>query len=428
MIMLKPALFRAILFLTLPLALAWFAAAQESAPPTAAPADIGAAPAPSATPLPPRSVMLVCRFEPGADFTPAQKQLLFESLSMRLSSASEEVRIRAYPDLALSPQADLNQMAILSGVDAWIAVKVSGSMTAAQVHFRAYDLQKSIDFFELDVTATIDPRFRNAFSGLWSTIENKVASTIHQNRQINTVTFNAPEHSIVEIEDSQTVGPEQSSVFSLPAPASYLWRAYLPGYRAQSGKLFLDTDQVIHVEPKARYPVNLELGLEWMSFPLLRFAFRALPDTLDIDIGMVFYNFGIVPSYPTDTQTGLFRDFHMVNLLLGLRWYPLAHRYELRPWFGMGMQVRYLTNPTFYNDPISPVGFYLQLGLSIDIIPELAVFLELMPRFTYTLDPFLATSSLASAGHSNSGFNQTIASEHFLVEPWHFSIGVRIQP
>lgn len=405
------------------------AAAQESAP--AAKVDAGQASAEQTAELPPRTVLLFMDFAKGSRFTPAQRQLLFESLAQRLDQASPDVLVSQYPQSQLPAGADPSQISIDRGIDAWIVVTASGDMAKARFAVKAFDLQRDRAFFELTIETAVDSRFRNAFYSMWLDAEKQVAATIRKNRQINTIDFRGPLGAKIDVgaEPSQTIAdPAVAASFGLAAPANYDWHAYLPGHHYLDGKTFLRENQSVALDFKPTFPVHAEIGLDWLSFPTLRCLVALRPDALDLDIGFVFYNLGIVLASPQDGNGGLFHDYGLVNFLLGVRYYPLEHRYALRPWFGAGVQARFQTSPEFDIDKLNPVGFYLQCGASLDLDQNLALFVELTPRVTYSRSTDAALSALAQAGSQNTGLGQVWPVGDFLVEPWHLLFGVRIQP
>lgn len=377
-----------------------------------------------------RSVLLFCGFAPDSAFTETQRRLLVESLIIKLGSASREIRLSQYPFDAPADDGGRDQLARLSGADAWLDVRVEGSMDHAALTFRARDIQKDSDFFTVDIAGSIDPRFRNAFGGLWAPVVRKMLETIHPYRQFNTLSIRGPANASVELEGrpALTLDSVGAASLSLVAPASYPWSLYVPGFRRAGGTWFLEQDSVMEIAPVPRVPVILSAGLEWLAFPSLGIEFSLIPDILGFELSAVGYGLGISPSLPADSFSGLSRDYGLGNLLVGLRWQILAHRWPIQVSVGAGGQVRWLTKGYLRPDPLAPGGWYLLAGASWDLLPELSLFADLVPRFTVSADPRLSQSSLARARQTVSIGNLSLAAGSLIIEPLHFTIGLRWQP
>ena len=378
----------------------------------------------------PRSVLLFCRFDEGDGFSLGQRQLLMESLVIKLGAASPEIRLRQYPSGTGGEDSELDKIALLSGADAWLSVVISGSMEQAQLMFRARDIQKNQDFFALELSAVIDSRFRNAFGGLWSPVIRQMQEKIHPFRQFNTLKIHGPADTKLSISGKHdlTLDKDGQGSLELVSPASYAWSLYLPGFKPASGTVFLETDTTLDIKPVARLPASFGVGLEWLCFPSLDLQVFLLPDSLSLEIGGVLYDLGINPSNPTDAGAYVIKSHGLFNLLAGLRWQFLTHAYPVQLSAGLGGQLRWLTKDTVRVDPITPGGLYLALGVSADILPEVAIFMDLMPRFSFTTDPAIATSNLAKVQQTTGLGNLTLGEGPLLIEPLHFVLGMRIQP
>jgi hypothetical protein len=377
-----------------------------------------------------RTVLLFCRFDPDSTFTEIQRRLLVESLVTKLGSATPEIGLRQYPRTSFGSNVELDQITELSGADAWLAATISGDMTLAKLNFQAHDLQKDQDFFSMEITGPIDSRFRNAFGGLWSPVIRKMRETIHSFRQYNTLAVTGPADTWLELDGKPAVRLDsqgQASI-SLLTPASYRYSLYLPGHKTAQGSIFIESASSLELAPVARLPLAVSLGLEWLAFPYIGLELSVVPDILSFETQAIAYGLGITPSVPTESSSYLIKDYGLLNFLIGLRWQILAHRWPIQLAIGAGGQVRFLTTNYLRTDPLAPGGWYLLAGVSLDLTPELALFADLTPRFTISSDSLPLRSALAASRLSTSPGNLVLISDPLIIEPLHFTLGLRWQP
>jgi hypothetical protein len=376
-----------------------------------------------------RPVPLYFHFATDAGFDGTQRRLLAESLVMALSVASDAVRlVPSQLESAPASDAELDVLADGAGADAWLDVAIGGSMESAAVSFHARDLANGRDFFRQDISAAIDPRFRDAFGGLWAPVARLIRESIHPYRQFNRLEVQGPAGGVVRLEGQapRRLDATGTTDYNLGAPAGYAYSFYLPGFRPLSGSLFVENDGSLDFDPAARWPIALSAGVEWLTVPAVSLQADIIPDTLCLELYAVDYALNLDPGHPTDAGSTAARH-GLFNLLVGLRWQFLEHRWPLRVSAGAGGQARFLTEGWLRPDPLAPGGWYLLGGVSWDISPELAVFLDHAPRFTWTSDPLLSLGALAGQGGLLAG-GLVFAAGNILVEPLHFTLGLRFQP
>jgi hypothetical protein len=372
-----------------------------------------------------RPVPMFFHFAPDSGFNPQQRRLLMESLVMTLGAASAEVSLHPRQLESEPSDGELDSLATDAGADAWLDVAIAGGMEAATIRFHARDLANARDFFRREVSAAIDTRFRDAFGGLWAPVARLIRETIHPYRQYNLLEIRGPSGSRLSLDGHAPLALDAggSATLRLASPSSHGYSLYLPGRRLATGTLFIEQDGILEIAPAARWPISLSAGLEWLTMPALSIQADIIPDTLCLELSAVAYPLNLDPGLPADAAT----PNGLVNLLAGLRWQFLEHRGPFRISAGAGGHARFLTAGWLRPDPLAPGGWYLLGGVSWDISPELALFLDHVPRFTWSPDPTLCLSALAGRSGLPIG-NLSFTAGDILVEAMHFSVGLRFQP
>jgi len=143
-----------------------------------------------------RRLVLYFEIEAGADFTPQQGTLLYESLVTSLSDSSDRVALLEYGDQSI-PGGDQEKstMAEDIGADSWLHVTVGGDFESAHLQVRCLDLLNGIIAFELDLQKELLRGTRELGTLFWNEVEEAAREyferALNLENRIGDLTFQA---------------------------------------------------------------------------------------------------------------------------------------------------------------------------------------------------------------------------------------------
>jgi hypothetical protein len=355
-----------------------------------------------------RRLVLYFEIEAGADFTPQQGTLLYESLVTSLSDSSDRVALLEYRDQSI-PGGDQEKstMAEDIGADSWLHVTVGGDFESAHLQVRCLDLLNGIIAFELDLQKELLRGTRELGTLFWNEVQEAAREyferALNLENRIGDLTFQAlPGTRIQGVGDRPLkITDDGTAAAEVALPSTIPFRATKPGYWPVEGQIYMDQPEksvVIEQTPGDR--VALDFYLNNFNFPGFDFTFFLVPEMVFAKTGILTYLIGFVLEGGGDSDSEVLVSFSLNHYNLAMGFYLNAPDRYFRPYFAAGAFWRIITARGYWGfEPIAPFGLQPILGFEYSRQHRYKLFFEYAPMVHWTGnsdDTFLFLSSVSS--------------------------------
>ncbi|MBA7699071.1 hypothetical protein ES703_107757 [subsurface metagenome] len=387
----------------------------------------------------PRRLLLYFEQAGKSDFTASEMLMLYESLLLKLSRASEEVLIIEASEAGVPPsEEERSERAREWGVDSWLLARISGNMKAMTVAVISYDLISGEELFGFELVKEQGARLVDLERRFWDEVVEavrekyqKVSHRIAMEGAGSAVVIfrAAPGTQIVGlVEEPLQIGPEREARVELPLHATYSWTAFCQGYYPVEQHIYLERGgTIINMEqrPGSRYALNFYLNN--FTFPGFDFSYYFIPNFFFARVGLTSFLLGINLNNDSDSAGDapilVSRSLLHLNLAAGLylneahcffRYYVAAGlfaRIILARGYGIGVE------------PIAPFGIQPAFGVELSHQMRKRFYVEYSPLFYITGYPEWMRASFPSG---RVPFNYIFLGK-VVVDFFNFRIGLRLQ-
>jgi hypothetical protein len=352
-----------------------------------------------------RRLLLFFELEPQANFSQEEELLLYESLLVRLGSASVKVAVKEYPSRA--PGASDSERTTLArslGADSWLRVDLTGDWLSVGLRVSSYDLIGQATAFAFELRKAIRRGAVDLERDFWDEVTGAVGEYYTQaaaNRTVpGEVTFQArPGTRILGAGPEPLVADEEGVAHAaVQVPTTLSVRATRAGFFPVDGKYYLNRElTTVRLEqaPGARF--SLEVYLNNLIFPGFQFSFYPIPGTLYIRSGFTTNMLGLLFTDSGSEPTSSLLISRALNLLdLGVGAYLNDADRDLRAYAGLGAFLRLIGTFAYFGlEPIAPWGLQAALGLEYSRQARRRFYLEFAPLLYFTSRPDLMFASFS---------------------------------
>jgi hypothetical protein len=368
---------------------------------------------PAADDEPTRRLLLFFELEPQANFSREEELLLYESLLVRLASASRKVAIREYPSRA--PSASDKERTTLArslGADSWLRVGLSGDWLSVVLRASSYDLIGQAMAFSFELRKPMRRGAVDLERDFWDEVNAAVDGYYSQaaaNRTVSgEVLFQArPGTRIVGAGPSPLVADAEGLARAeIQVPSTLSVRATRPGSYPLEAKYYLNLAQnTVKLEQNPGPRFAIEAYLNNLVFPGFEFSYYLIPGLFYLRTGLTTYLFGLLLSDSGSETADSLVVSKPLNLLdLGIGTYLNDADRDLRVYAGLGAFLRLITSLVHVGlEPIAPWGLQAALGLEYSQHPARRFYLEFTPLLYFTSKPDLMFASF-SPNYSLAGY------------------------
>jgi hypothetical protein len=360
-----------------------------------------------------RRLLLFFELEPQANFSREQELLLYESLLVRLASASRKVAIKEYPSRA--PGASDRERTTLArslGADSWLRVDLSGDWLSVVVRASSYDLIGQAMAFAFELRKPMRRGAVDLERDFWDEVNAAVDGYYSQaaaNRTVSgEVLFQArPGTRIIGAGPGPLVADADGLARAeVQVPTTLSVRATRLGQYPLEAKYYLNLPQTtvkLEQSPGSRFAV--EAYLNNLIFPGFEFSYYLIPGLFYLRTGLTTYLFGLLLTDSGSKAADSLVISRGLNLLdLGIGIYLNDADRDLRVYAGLGAFLRLMTSLVHVGlEPIAPWGLEAALGLEYSRRPARRFYLELTPLLYFTSRPQLMFASF-SPDYSLAGY------------------------
>jgi hypothetical protein len=385
----------------------------------------------------PRRLVLFFEVGEGSSLSSRDLILLYDSLLVKLSTATEDVVVLEQVDVATAPrtQTQYAEGTRRLGGDAWLRVKVTGDMQTLSIEAESYDL---INDRKVLHTAFEETEPRGLDRRFWDDITSKVAGRYEKTPQrfvgrvlsAGEVILHAkPGTRIGGLSEEPLITDGDGEVrVSLLQFGTYTLDATLEGYYPLTRTFFLkDKKTTIDLEQKESSQVAAELYLNKMAYFGVEGLYYLYPDLLFVKIGVNTFLFSIALEDKDEYGWERERSFPLshLNSLIGL--YMARPDQFLRPYAALGLfaRITHIPHNGLAIDPVSPWGFQGSLGVEISPHLQRRWFFELRPLAYFTRYPRIFEFSYASS--SDSSRSPFLYAGNFVFDVLNINVGVRLR-
>jgi hypothetical protein len=372
---------------------------------------------PAEEPTPPeertRRLLLFFELEPQANFSQEEELLLYESLLVRLGSASRKVAIKEYPSRA--PSASDRERTTLArslGADSWLRVDLTGTWLSVGLRVSSYDLIGQALAFAFELRKPMRRGAVDLERDFWDEVSAAIDGYYSQaaaNRTVSgEVLFQArPGTRIIGAGPGPLLADAEGLArAAVQVPTTLSVRATRPGLFPVEGKYYLSLEQTtvkLEQAPGARFAI--EAYLNNLIFPGFEFSYYLIPGLFYARTGLTTYLFGLLLTDSGSEAADSLLVSRALNLLdLGIGTYLNDADRDLRVYAGLGAFLRLITTLVHVGlEPIAPWGLQAALGLEYSRHPGRRFYLEFTPLLYFTSRPDLMLASF-SPNYSLAGY------------------------
>jgi hypothetical protein len=350
-----------------------------------------------------RRLLLCFEQADGAKFSPEEELLLYESLLVKVGSASRKVAILEAP--GRKPPASDTERSTLArslGGDSWLRVQVSGDMSSVSVAASSFDLLVSQTVFQLEMRKSLARGAADLERGFWNEVLQAAADYYSQAAAAKSlpgqVVFQALPGTQIAVIGAPGLLADADGRASMQVqlPLTLSIRARRRGFYPLENKFYVTQElTTLELEQARGTRFAFDFYLNNMIFPGIEFSWFPLPNTLFVRTGFTTYLAGLFFSGDSqDTDTSLFvsKTLSLLDLAVGV--YLNDADRNIRAYAGLGGFLRLVTAKGYFGlEPIAPGG--LQAFLGIEYSPRLKqrFYLELDPLLYFTGDSLLLIAS-----------------------------------
>jgi len=352
-----------------------------------------------------RRLLLFFELAPGASFGQEEQLLLYESLLVRLGSASRRVAIKEYPPRApTASDAQRTALARTLGADSWLRVSLAGNWRSVVLRAGSYDLIGQATAFSFELRKPMRRGAVDLERDFWDEVTAAVAeyySEAAANRTVpGEVVFKARPGTRILGAGPEALRADSDGVAraEVQVPVTLSVRATRPGFFPVEGKYFLSRAQntvPLDMNRGARFAFDVYLNN--LIFPGFQFSYFLIPGLLYARTGFTTNIVGLLFSDSgSEGESGLLISRPLNQLDLGLGVYLNDEDRDLRAYAGLGAFARLLTTLSYLGlEPIAPWGLQASLGIEYSRHPRRRFYLELAPMLLFTSRPDLVFASFA---------------------------------
>lgn len=355
-----------------------------------------------------RRLVLYFEIDAGAEFTPQQGTLLYESLVAVLSDSSDRVALLEYRDQDI-PGGDQEKSTKAEdiGADAWLQVTVGGDFESAGLRVRCLDLLNGIFAFELDLQKELIRGTRELATLFWNDVEEAAREyferALNLENRIGDLTFQALPGTRIQAVGRRRLktADDGTATAEVALPSTIPFRATKPGYWPVEGQVYMDQpEKSVIIEQTPGDRVALDFYLNNFNFPGFDFTFFLVPDMVFAKTGILTYLIGFVLEGGGWEDDKIFVSYTLNHYNLAMGFYCNAPDRYFRPYFSAGVFWRLITARGYWGfEPIAPFGLQPILGFEYSRQPRYKMFFEYAPMVYWTgnsNDTFLFLSSITS--------------------------------
>ncbi len=375
----------------------------------------------------PRRMVVYFMPQPPAGFSERERILLYESLILSLSRASDDVLLLESPMRGGPPDIeDKNNLTLELTGDAWMTVSVSGSMESLSVSVETYDLVTREEFagrfgpFE-------EVEYRDLERRFWEPLEELPGRLFHRVSNKTKVTFTGvPGTKVYGFTEEAAVIDESGRLeFNLGNPSLFDYRAEIWNYYPVEGEFYLEQEPVeIDLAQEAGTRIGFDVYLYNLCFPSVNFIFYIVPNYFFVKAGITSYMIGLHLGSDSDESTPpVFPSIPLNDIGIQIGTYINKEDQFIRLYGGIGAFTRLIVPEGFFGlDPLMPFGAYPIVGVEMSSLLKLRFFLEYTPTFYYSPRPDWFLASTNNDGDMGIFIPLEVGAIDFLV----FRVGVRI--
>lgn len=379
----------------------------------------------------PARLALDIGFAPDATFAPEQQTPIRQSIEAMLSPVAGDPWLLVPLTLAADTpdlRPDLVYRIIIRGnMEAMAAAGwlESTSLTAPDPQTAAAPPLVSLD-------GKVDRYFRNAYAGLWQPLRTILISQVKPVQEYARILVKARPGSRVRIEQEleAVTGPAGGFYTTVRVPSSLVIHSSHPLAHDATQEYRVESAGTLELPQQTRPPLSLATWLHWLAYPGLELSLM-LDDWFDLGLWTDLYVLGLVPSSPASGTGSLLTDYHRIDLGLEARLWSDRSTADFRAGFSTGVALHLDTLDGLDLDQTIPLSFQVGLPLELRLGDGIWLTLELLPTLSWTSDPDLVLAALTlnqqAIGNPLSVHSAMMLGD-FILEPFHFRLGVRIQP
>lgn len=352
-----------------------------------------------------RRLLLFFELEPEANFGQEEQLLLYESLLVRLGSASRKVAVKEYPSRAPgASDAQRSTLARSLGADSWLRVSLAGNWLSVDLRVSSYDLIGQATAFAFEMSKPMRRGAVDLERDFWDEVTAAVEDYYAQAAANRTV----PGEVVFQARPGTRIlgaGPgmlrTDSTGFAradVQVPVTLSVRATRAGFFPVEGKYFLSRAQnTVQLEQDRGARFAFEVYLNNLIFPGFEFSYFLIPGLLFARTGFTTNAIGLLfTDSGSEGEGGLLVSQGLYQMDLGLGIYLNDEDRDLRAYAGLGAFARLLTALGYFGlEPIAPWGLQAALGIEYSRNPHWRFYLELAPLLHFTNRPDLMFASFA---------------------------------
>jgi hypothetical protein len=344
---------------------------------------------------------LMVFYEVAADAELAEREavLMYETLLLELSDASERIAVKEYGGQYLpASDEEKNTAAEELAADSWLQVAVGGNMDLLRVEVRALDMLSGRIILEQTIEKELLRGIRDLQRQFWKEVTNPLAeyftSAISKDMNRGTLVFEGlPGTRISGSAWNRVKIDEQGRVsVPVPLPATLPYRATKPGVFPVEGQLYMDQmTKVLRLDQQPAARLALDVYLINMSYPGAGLIYFFVPDSVFGRAGFLTYLIGISLNDSPDDSESIFASSTLSTVSMAFGFFFNDPDRHFRPYFALGAAWRFITAQGYWGlDPVSPIAAQPILGIEYARSQKIKMFAEYAPYFHWApeRDPF----------------------------------------
>jgi hypothetical protein len=348
-----------------------------------------------------RRLLLCFELAPEAKFSQQEELLLYESLLVKVGSASRKVAVLEAP--GRKPPASDAGRSILArslGGDSWLRVRVSGDMSSLAVDVSSYDLLVSQTVFQFQLRKSLTRGAADLERGFWTEVLQAAADYYSQAAAAKSlpgqVVFQALPGTKIAVAGAESLLADADGQASMQVqlPLTLSIRARRRGFYPLENKFYVTQElTTLELEQARGTRFAFDVYLNNVIFPGFEFSWFPLPNTLFLRAGFTTYLGGILFSGDS-RQSSLFvsKTLNLLDLAVGA--YLNDADRNLRAYAGLGGFLRLVTAKGYFGlEPIAPGGLQAILGIEYSRRLKQRFYLELDPLLYFISDSLLLIAS-----------------------------------
>jgi hypothetical protein len=302
--------------------------------------------------------------------------------------------------------AERNAAALRTGADAWIRVEIAGTQDAPLLLVLSYDvvykrfvinrsLRRDAPFSLMDLPReTWDDLVPLVVQGYPPVPPDDLATGPPASAALTVRAL--PGTRITGLTAAPlTVGESGEAVVELPSPASYSFRASLPGRFPSSRSIYLDGQTEVTLVQEKSPRVSLDLTLSDGFYPGASVALLMSPLPIFVRLAVTSFRVGLTPF----SDQGLFTSLPLSRtaILLGYSFGEEDSYWRFTTAVGPVIRLTWPPGGSLTQDALAPLGLQFAAGVDIPLGPAARFFLEYTPTLYATPYPKLFKASFAKS-------------------------------